>query len=606
MKIGLPILLLVGIAAGACALFGKANAEPEQGVRGRVVLRGGGPAPGVAVYLLPRVKLDPLALVLIHLKHQQTRPVAQTETGADGRFAIGIAEPDASYELRIVSQDCPEVGLRPISVRSGDWYDAHDIGLEPGGVVQGRVIDEVSLLGIVGARVFLTVPGLEHQLLPAPGRERGIVAVTDGNGAFRFTGAPRDGLVTLGAEADAYAYGQADIRIEADTPAEQTLELARGERIAGIAVDQHGQAVANATVGAIALSAKLLQSCTTTTSDGRFELLMLRPGPYQLVASAENFEGSTAQPVVTNDLEVKLVLEQRARARLRVRSARGTPLRNYVVALRRSRADTQGTIVRVPQFRDVLVTPADHDGDYAIIRNLPKGEFVFQIAEPNHCLTQSPPFSIATGHEPPVVEVTLTIGASITGIVVDELGQPVAGAVVATDVLAGGSVPPLNYTAKTTRTDGSGCFALSQLAFADYALRVVHPDFCEGTALHVKVDTDGQTRDAGSIALSRGCVVEGFCSRAGVRTGQIRVTIEPPIGAEFDQSGQPERRFSASTTSQYDGHYRLARVPPGTYLITSEENPSALFNGVRQMNQRELVIRVGQEQATVDFDVRDP
>src|SRR5262245_11502783 len=158
MKILLSVLLLVGIAAGAWFAFGTnevgappapehateqpapvraepapqpavqaataaekpventrqaiatgapANAEAEQGVQGRVLLPSGAPAPGVTVFLLQSANSDPLALFLMHKKQQKIQPVAQIETGADGRFALGITKLDSSYDLRIVSQDYP-------------------------------------------------------------------------------------------------------------------------------------------------------------------------------------------------------------------------------------------------------------------------------------------------------------------------------------------------------------------------------------------------------------------------------------------------------------------------------------------------------------------
>jgi len=608
------------VASGA-----PSNAEAEQGVRGRVVLPSGAPAPGITVYLLQSTNSDPLTLFLMHKKQQKVQPVGQTETGADGRFALGITKLDITYDLRIVSQDYPELQHKSIKPIIGNWYDAHDLVLEAGGIVTGRVVDEAGKFGIAGAHVFLTVPGLNHQMLPTPGRERGIAAVTDGAGYFRYTNAPRDGIVTLGAEADDYAYAEkANIQIKAEAPSEQTIELARGEPIAGIVVDANGKAVSAAIVTATAQSAKLPQTANATTgSDGRFQLPMLRPGPYQLVVSADNFEEVTEKPVFTNNTEVKIVLEQRGKVRLRVLSARGTPVRNYVVALRRYFANNPGGIGKVPEFRDVRVTPGDYEGEYANIRNVPNGDYVFQIVEPNHAKTLSPAFTMTAGGEPPVVEVTLTMGASITGIVVDDRGQPVAGAIVATDMNGGlaadtgflevfKSFLPEKHTAKTTKTDGGGRFVLNQLAFADYMVRVAHPDFCEGAALDIKLDTEGQMKDVGIVALLRGCIVEGYCSYGGQRQGQIKVTIGPPDGfrPELDQSGQPKQRlFSANTITDGDGHYRfLKRVPPGTYKIYAFKEAGSgddVFGRFKQLKdtQRQLIVNAGQDQLSVNFDI---
>jgi len=612
----------------AVATGAPSHAEAEQGVRGRVVLPGGGPVAGVAVYLLPSMT-DPLAIMLLRKKLQKVQPVAQAETGADGLFALGVTKVDAAYELRIVSADHPEVQRKGIKLRSQEWYDVKDMVLEPGGVLQGRVVDEAGKFGIASARVFLTVPGLDNQMLATPGRERGIAAVTDGAGYFRYTNAPRDGLVTLGAEADTYAYAEkANIQVSPDATGEQTIELAQGEPIAGIVVDPNGKPVSAAVVTATAQSAKLPQTATTTTgSDGRFQVPLLRPGPYQLVVAADNFEGATEKPVFTNDLDVKIVLEQRGKVRLRVLSSRGTPVRSYIVQLRRFFANNPGGgIGKVPEFNDVRVTASDYDGEYANIRNVPNGEFVFQLLEPNHAKTLSQPFTMTSGGQTPTVEVTLTMGASITGIVVDETGQPVPGASVSSDLNGGlgadlgwgdvfKSMMPDKHTAKATATDREGRFVLNQLAFADYMVRVTHPDFCDGAAVDIRLDAAGQTKDVGTIALVRGCIVEGSCAFAGRAMGQIKVTIGLPDGQrpDVDQNGKPRQRlFGAQVLSDSDGHYRfLRRVPPGTYKIYATRSPGSSaslgspFDVLRDMRatQRPLVVSAGQDQQTANFDI---
>lgn len=672
MKILLPILLLLGLAAAVWFAYGEtpvappvappehaqdpepppttptpdatatvttpptdgerravdlgagARAEAAQGVRGRVLLPGGAPAADLRVLLLRSTTADPLQLYLATKRGQKVLPVGQTTTASDGRFSIGVTEIDQTYDLRVVSDDFPELQHKSIKVRSEDWYTTPDLQLQQGGMVQGHVVDEGAKFPIANAQVFLTVPSLNHQMVPTPGRERGIVVTTDNAGFFRFNNAPRDGIVSLGAESAEYAYTEkANLQLKQDAVNDFTLELARGEPIAGIVVDQTGKPIAGAMLTATAQSAKLPQQANTTTgSDGRFELPLLRPGPYQLVASAANFEDVTEKPVFTNNREVKLVLEQRGKVRLRVLSARGTPVKVYTVGLKRYFPNNPANIGKVAEFRDVRVTPGDYDGEYANIRNVPNGEYVFMIMEGSHAKTLSPPFTMNGSKEAPTVEVTLTNGASITGIVVDDRGQPVPGATVGTDMNGGiaadtgffemfKSFLPDKHTTKSVKTDGGGRFVVHQLSYAEYMLRVSHPDFCEGISLDIKLENEGQMKDVGVIALSRGAVVEGTCTLGGARSGQIKVTISPPDGfkPETDQNGQQITRFfSANAITDGDGNYRfLKRVPPGTYKIyafkeAGDDNVFGRFKLIRD-TQRQLVINIGQDRITANFDL---
>ncbi|MGE3172810.1 MAG: carboxypeptidase-like regulatory domain-containing protein [Planctomycetota bacterium] len=599
-------------------------ADAEQGIVGRVLQPNGVPAASVDVFLLQSTQADPLKIYLANKMRQKIEPVAQVRTETDGTFRIGVAERGQKYDLRVITAEYPELHHKSIVVRDLDWYDTGDLVLEVGGIVQGRVLDETGNFPIAGAHVFLTMPGLNHQMLPTPGRERGLRTETDNTGFFRYTNAPREGVVTLGAEAAEYAYSEkTNLQIKPDQVNEFTIELARGQPIAGVVVDKSGKPIGGATINATAQSAKLPQTATAASAnDGRFRLPMMRPGPYQLAVSAPNFEDVIEKPVFAGNEEVTIVLEQRGLVNLRVLSARGTPIRNYTVGLKRYFPNNPGSIGKVPEFRDRRVTPGDYKGDYAQIRNVPNGEFVFQIIDNEHAKTLSPPFTMDGSENAPSVEVRLTNGASITGIIVDDRGSPVPGATVATDMNGGLAIDtgffemfrsflPDKHTSKSVQTDGGGRFVLNRLAFADYMVRVSHPDFCESTTLDIKLESDGEMRDVGTIQLRRGAIIEGTCTVNGRPSGQIKVMIGPPNGyrPDVDAEGRPVTpMFSASAITNGDGIYRfLKRVPPGTYKIHAfkEAGGDDVFGRFKQMKEteRQLVIAPGQEQSVQNFNL---
>lgn len=597
--------------------------DAEQGVLGRVLQPDGNPAAGVTIYLLQGSTTSALQMYLAHRKGQRIEPVGRTTTADDGRFRLGIDQTGESFDLRVVSDHFPELQYKSIQVRKYDWFDVQDLRLEQGGIVQGRVVAEEGGYPIASAIVYLNNPSHNYQMLPTPGREQGIVAETDGSGFFRYTNAPRTGIVTIAAEADGYARTEkANQPVKPDEVTEFTLELARGQPIAGAVVDPDGRPVAGATIHATALSAKLPQSDSTASDrDGRFLLPMMRLGPYQLSISAHGYEDKIHKPVMAGDQEVVVVLEQRGRVRLRVLAANGAPLRAYTVSLKRWFPNNPGSIGKVPEFSDVRITPRDYEGDYANILNVPAGQFVFQIIESRHAKTLSPPFQMTSDGEPPVVDVTLTMGAGLIGHVVDDQGRPVPGATVTTDMNGGIAADtgflamfkdfmPDKHTTKSTRTDGGGRFQMSQLAFADYMLRVSHPDFCEGVSLDITLDTEGQQKDVGTIQLQRGAVVEGTCTVAGLPRGQIKVTIGPPEGfkPENDASGRPKPMFSATAITASDGSYTFhKRVPPGEYRIHAfqEAGQDDIFGRLLMMKdtQRQLFVRPGQERSVQNFEI---
>jgi len=168
---------------------------------------------------------------------------------------------------------------------------------------------------------------------------------------------------------------------------------------------------------------------------------------------------------------------------------------------------------------------------------------------------------------------------------------------------------PEKITKSSAKTDAQGNYKLPLLAFGDYMIRVAHPDFCEGSAMNVKLEQEG-TVEVPQMTLMRGTLVEGVATVGGVPTGQVKVTIGPPTGAqpELDAEGKPKMAFMANAVSASDGTFRFTkRVPPGTYQIhaskaAGDNNP---FVTLLQMKQtaRPLTVLPGQEKILQNFDV---
>lgn len=618
-----------------------AGAKLPQGVRGRVLLPTGAPATDVSVMLLESSAGDPLQIFLKNRTGQISPPLAMGATAADGSFALGLRKPDQSVDLRIVTDAYPEFSQQPIKLRADEWYDIGDIRLEQGLIVSGRVLDAASKGGIAGATVFLASSQQSHARVATPGRERGAAAQTDAGGFFQFTNGPRLGLVNLIVEAPGYATANLlNQQLKPDAPNEFAVELEQGQPITGVVVDQNGRPVPGAKVVANALSTKAPQTDNTIAGDdGRFAFPSLRSGPYQLVATANQF-AEVRIPMAMTGEDVKIVMASRGSIKLRVLSADQRPIKAYRISLKRSFPNNPMGIGNVIDFPDRNVSPADYPpefgGDWAVVSGLPAGPFRVQIIEQNHAKTLSPEFTVAEGGGEPVeVVAVLTLGASITGTVIDDRGSPVAGATISSDMNAGfaadtgifemfRSMLPEKHTSLQTRTDAQGRFRLNRLSFADYMVRVSHPDYCEAVAINLSLAQEGQVVDAGVIQLARGAIVEGMTLLDGRPVGQVKVVVSLPMTADNlppaaqpgaqpggtptvnAKPGQPERTmFNANTLSDGEGRYRLLkRVPPGTYKITasrqSADNP---FNALLDMKQTEqqLVIAPGQNRAEVNF-----
>ena len=608
------------------------DSESPQGVRGRVLLPDGRPAANVPVMLVENFMNDAIRIFLMNRtsKSTSTSVAASGTTAEDGTFALGVRLLGKAFDLRIVSPDHPEKNVPQIKVREGDWFEVPDQRLEQGLVVHGHVLEEDSQRGIAGATVWLSSNNQTHAMIATPGRERGVSTTTDDKGFYRFTAAPTMGLVTLTAEAEGFASSPADNRqLKADAPNEINLMMVTGQPIAGVVVDSAGNPIGGAAVTAHGLSAKTPQTASVTSqADGTFQFPSLRTGPYNVVASMAAYVDAREQPVMSGETALKLVLGVRPSVKLRVLSQNRTPVKSYRLALMRYFPNNPAGVGKVLDFADRSVTPADYpaefNGEWALIRNVPIGEFRWQVTDSAHAKTLSAPFTVAEGGPMPEVVTELTLGGVLTGTVIDDTGKPVAEANVTTDMNGGPaadigildifkSMMPEKHTKTQVKTDAQGRFRITKLAFADYMVRVAHPDFCEGTAIDIKLENPGQVLDVGVVQLSRGAVVEGITYVGGQPMGQVQVQVSTPVAPQQVAPGQPAEpralpvMFHAQVVSDGDGRYRLLkRVPPGTYKITASrqtaENP---FNRIIDMkdSERQFVVAPGQDRAEINFNL---
>ncbi|HEU4417849.1 MAG TPA: carboxypeptidase-like regulatory domain-containing protein, partial [Planctomycetota bacterium] len=400
-----------------------------------------------------------------------------------------------------------------------------------------------------------------------------------------------------------------------------------GQPIAGVVVDHDGKGIPDASVIATALSIKTPQTASVVTADdGSFEFPSLRTGPYQVIATSGQHAEAKNGMVMTGDMNLKLVCAMRAMVKLSVLGTNKTPVKVYRLGLKRYFPSNPLGIGNVPEFPDRSVNPGDYPdgGPWAMIRGLPSGEFRFQIEDGAHAKTLSPPFTVVEGG--PVVEViaNLVLGGSIQGTVIDDQGKPVAGAAVTTDLNGGiaadseifrifRDMMPEKHSKATGKTDAQGRFRINKLAYAEYMVRVSHPDYCEASVINLKLETEGQIVDAGVIQLSPGATIEGVTMVGGQPSGQVKISLSSPVadnvpaGAVPDAARTARALFNATAVSDGDGRFRLLkRVPPGTYKISASRvtngNPFDTLMDIKETEQQ-LVIERGRDLIPVSFNL---
>src|SRR5262249_32065529 len=152
------------------------------------------------------------------------------------------------------------------------------------------------------------------------------------------------------------------------------------------------------------------------------------------------------------------------------------------------------------------------------VDGLDPGVYVFQVEAPGFASTLSEPFELNQERREAAVTMRLVRGGSLVGRVVDQGGAPIADATVTTQpdgavddnpvlrMLSG--LTPDRITRATATTDPDGRFALRGLAYADYQLQVVHPQYCRTLRGGIEMRAD-EAVEVPAITLLRGTAVRG-------------------------------------------------------------------------------------------------
>ncbi|MEZ5988268.1 MAG: carboxypeptidase-like regulatory domain-containing protein [Planctomycetota bacterium] len=296
--------------------------------------------------------------------------------------------------------------------------------------------------------------------------------------------------------------------------------------------------------------------------------------------------------------------------RVTVVGQQGRPVTSYRLQLRRVFDDAElGTCygectdsVEVRSAAGVHVLPAVAPGEWATM-----------VETPTLARSYSDRFVVSEEQADLVdVRVVMSVGGRLTGIVTDDAGKPIVGAVIRTQdnnrldqipMDMGRLYPPFLTQANAkfqVTTDTDGRFLITRLNPSVYQLRVVHPDHVRTYVqdLHVQ---EGQLTDAGRIVMELGCRVEGFVTRAEKVLPGAKVMIAmQPTGDR-----PPARHVLDSVYADEDGHFRCSRaLPAGRYTLqattTDVANPFQMIIQAAE-SQREVQLSTGVMPTRVDL-----
>lgn len=552
---GLALLLPFALALPAAA--GE--------IRGRLLVsdRGDRPAAGVTVAAVPWETPGEEARrgAKAGGAPAPPKPLATATTGADGSFGLAVpAEPGRERLFRVTAE-----GAGVVPVLFEDVYDASetdDLGehlLSRAEKLSGTAVD-ASGAPLAGAEVVLDPGGAGTPSFRALAR----TVVTGPDGVFRFEEASATGnriTVRKDGLAPALASG-----LRAGGLA-RPVALAAGVPLSGVVRDAGKRPVAGALVRFEGI--KATTRWILTDAEGAFSIPNAPDGRGTLVVDAGD-AGWASRP------DVRLPLPD-GRS-LTIALAAPAALSGRVVEDRTGRAVPRAKLLLKGNAFARLVRTAP-DGTYAL-KGVPPETYRLAVDEARHVPWVQAALALAPG-ETKKLDVALTLGAALSGKVVDETGAPVAAA---RGTLARGGENAvagfrrmLRAGSETAafRTRPDGTFTASRLAPGDnQRLFVSHAEFERATVAGLSLPPGG-TKAGVTVVLRRGATIAGFVKDASDQPlADVEVQVDPSMNVRsgsggvmmnFVRLGGPSARPKTKTGA--DGAFAIKGMSQGEYAL---------------------------------------
>lgn len=456
--------------------------HPSGKISGRVSVGGGGDLSKARVRLLRWMLMNTQRYEAFSaypsIDHDFVPAFMETRPDAEGRFELGDLPANSSAA---VAGFGPGFGLTQALSMPGHSAPI-EITLEKEAVIEGKIADAETGAPAAGARITARPDASKNpggDLIP-------YEAVADASGRFRI-GSLREGAYSISLNwTGKWTMQQVDVDVRNGETKVVNLERAKGTIVSGVvSEDGSGKLISRAMVSAVSgdVGGEGLDS-STTKEDGRYTLV-LPPGDSLLYISS--VPRGFAQPkeqarrvvsirdgnVTGGPVDFSLAIDdskpaKAAKATGRVVDEKGRALANVLVSARFEPLSPSNG-------RGMQSGPVDSsaaDGTFKI-RLYPNGKYAVVVGGVSQSSTEKK-FETGSGTEHALGDfVVRPANANAEGIVVDEKGDPVAGAEVTPS-----SVHKYAWRANQTTTDGSGKFKLPHLLPDEsFSLYVSAPGF---------------------------------------------------------------------------------------------------------------------------------
>ncbi|MCA8973943.1 MAG: carboxypeptidase regulatory-like domain-containing protein [Planctomycetes bacterium] len=383
-------------------------------------------------------------------------------------------------------------------------------------------------------------------------------------------------------EAMASGYTAADATIDLDARSEpQNVELVlrEGGVVTGRVLSPDGKPLAAAAVAhhpateipllgdmaeqlGSAHLAQVAESGVRTDAEGRYRLSGLADdGEFLVVAGHPDYAATFTKGIRMGDTDVDITLAELGAIRGRVVADEDdAPIGSFGIKVLK----TMFLVIRAP-IHQVAIT--ESDGSFALTGIAP-GSYTLEV-EAEGRSTESVDVRFEDG-DVDVGTLRLVRGAMVSGIVQDEGGVPVRGALVRRRQGAMADNPMLAMfggATINTRTDADGRFLLGPLPPKRLQLLASADGYASGRSERLELEV-GATVEGVAITLGHGGTIEGV-----LLPGRGNHVHDFMLMAQHQQT---QMSFGADIAE--DGTFRIENLDPGPYVV--QAMPNGIFGSI--------------------------
>lgn len=507
-------------------------------ITGSVTDKNGNPLSGVEVE--PSESAGPSGMMRVAMR--MMRGGAQREdavkTASDGTFALRLKP--GTYDLEFRRESYAPKRLRGEKVTAE--RDPLSVTLEEGLELRGRLVRKD---GSGVPDVLISV--VSESVRPDP-------VQTGGDGSFIVGGLSPGQYMVVAIKPDEFIQENRAVKVPAAQ--ELVIELAAGGTISGRVIDkttkqpvgdfQAGVSPSRAG-GAMVIMRGMSDKRPFHTDDGSFVLESVPTGQVDLTVSAPGYAETRVSGLRVEEgkplTDIEVALETGVRLAGKVTGPDGSPAAGVTVAVdSQQQAQMRSAGFTVPRMPGEQAATTDADGEYAI-DGLEPAEKIFVFRKEGLLTEQK---SVKLSGKETRLDVRMSKGRAVSGVVVTDSGAPVADASVVA------RSPVQNAGRTQARTDSSGAFQMEGLTPGRYTFSASKSGYAGGEVQDVDIEAAG---GGIRIALRGGGTIYGRVS--GLQESELANASVVARNSE----GMKQAPVDSS------GNYRIEGTPTGSVSV---------------------------------------